>query len=331
MSRRSTRTRLLLGLLCLCGMLPQAVLAQSCTTTSSPSINFGNVDVLSGTDPPEVSSSIAVQCSTGLLSGTVNFKVCLSIGGASGTNPRVMNNGTALLSYNLYTDQPHSNIWGSIFSGNPTGLNNIALTVNGGLLGGNASTTVPIYGYLSVSQNTTAPAGTYQQNLTGGQVAVSYTYSSGTPASCTAGGSTVSGTFGFTPTATVINSCYLSTTPVNFGSATSLGSALTASGGINIACTMSDSYTIKLNAGSTSGASLTDRRMQGPGSNVAHYQLYTSGSHASIWGDGTAGTSTVTGTGNATQQSYTVYGQVQSQATPAPGSYSDTITVTVTY
>lgn len=318
----------LLGL-CLCGLLlPGRASAQSCTTTTSPTINFGSVDVLSGVDPAVVSSSITVKC-TAANKATDNFKVCLSIGGASGTTPRVMANGSNLLQYNLYSDSAHTQIWGSIFSGNPTGVNDLTLTATSG---GSATLVVPIYAYMQVSLNTTLPAGVYQQDLTNSQVALNYSYSTGTPATCSTGGNNiVIGSFGFTPTATVINNCYVTTAPVNFGSATTLGGSLTANGAIKATCTMSDSYTIKLNAGGTSGATLADRRMQGPGTNVAHYQLYTNSGLTTVWGDGTSSTSTVTGTGNATQQSYTVYGRVQSQTTPAPGSYSDAVTVTVTY
>lgn len=327
---------LLLGMAGL--LLPGSAAAQSCTTTASPTISFGSIDVLSGSNIP-TSSSITVQCNLGLLSiGSANFKVCLSIGGASGTTPRTMASGANNLNYNLYTDSAHTQIWGSVFSGSPTGVVDIPLSVSSLLLGGTASTSVPIYGYLQASQNTTAPAGSYTQNLTGGQVVLTYNYTyslgtPGTPASCASGsGTSVSGTFGFSPTATVINSCQVSTSNINFGSASSLGGVLHANGSVSVTCTMSDNYTITLGTGSTSGATLTDRRMQGPGSNVAHYELYTSSAYSTIWGDGVSGgTGNVTGVGNATQQTHTVYGQVQAQTTPALGSYSDAVIVTVNY
>lgn len=330
-----------LALLCLgmAGLLPPGTAAaQSCTTTASPTISFGSIDVLSGSNIA-TSSSITVQCNLGLLTlGSANFKVCLSIGGASGTTPRTMASGANSLNYNLYTDSAHTQIWGSVFSGSPTGVVDIPLTVNSLLLGGTASTSVPIYGYLQASQNTTAPAGSYTQNLTGGQVVLTYNYNyslgtPGTAASCASGsGTSVSGTFGFSPTATVINSCQVSTSNINFGSASSLGGVLHANGSVSVTCTMSDNYTITLGTGSTSGATLTDRRMQGPGGNVAHYELYTSSAYSTIWGDGVSGgTGNVTGVGNATQQTHTVYGQVQAQTTPALGSYTDAVIVTVNY
>jgi spore coat protein U-like protein len=60
------------------------------------------------------------------------------------------------------------------------------------------------------------------------------------------------------------------------------------------------------------------------------YALYSNAGRTTNWGN-TVGTDTVSGTGNGTGQALTVYGRVPPQSTPAPGAYSDTITVTVTY
>jgi spore coat protein U-like protein len=68
----------------------------------------------------------------------------------------------------------------------------------------------------------------------------------------------------------------------------------------------------------------------GGGASVG-YQLYLDAAHGSAWGDGTSGTATATGTGTGAQQVFTVYGQVPAQTTPAPGSYSDTITATISF
>jgi spore coat protein U-like protein len=66
------------------------------------------------------------------------------------------------------------------------------------------------------------------------------------------------------------------------------------------------------------------------------YNLYTTAALGTVFGDGTAGTATVAGTGAgvATAVAVTVYGQLPDNATnqaAVPGAYSDTITVTVTY
>jgi spore coat protein U-like protein len=68
------------------------------------------------------------------------------------------------------------------------------------------------------------------------------------------------------------------------------------------------------------------------GSETLRYNLYTTPSHTSIWGDGSTGTLFVSGTGNGSEQRYSVHGRMPAQSpTPNPGGYSDTITVTMTY
>ncbi len=335
-SNRQRRLRPLI-LLCLATLLlldPGRALAQSCSA-SVPSVPFGSVDVVSGSNYP-ASANITVTCNMGLLSiGTIKYSICVGVPGASGSTPRSMN---STVSYNLYSDNSHSTVWGT-FGGTP-GLPNppnpVNLTTASILLGGTASTTVPIYGYLQSSQNSTVAAGSYSQTLSA-TVNYNYTYSllgtPATPTDCTTnGGTTSGGTFALIASATVINDCLVSATPINFGASVGvLTSALTASGTITAKCTSNDSYTLALNKGTTSGASLGDRQMAGAGSAVVHYQLYTNSGYSTIWGDGTSGTSTSGGTGNGSNQNYTVYAQVAAQATPAPHLYSDTITVTVTY
>ncbi|MHA1553068.1 MAG: spore coat protein U domain-containing protein, partial [Alphaproteobacteria bacterium] len=51
---------------------------------------------------------------------------------------------------------------------------------------------------------------------------------------------------------------------------------------------------------------------------------------ATNWGD-TIDTDTVADTGDGTTQNFTIYGRVPVQTTPAPATYTDTVTITVTY
>ena len=66
------------------------------------------------------------------------------------------------------------------------------------------------------------------------------------------------------------------------------------------------------------------------GSATVTYSLYSDSGRTTVWGN-TVGTNTVAGVGNGASQSYTVYGRVPAQTTPAAATYTDTITVTVTY
>jgi spore coat protein U-like protein len=68
-----------------------------------------------------------------------------------------------------------------------------------------------------------------------------------------------------------------------------------------------------------------------------NYNLYSDSTYTTIWGDGTSGTGTVSGTINAWptggngSTNFTVYGRIPANQNLVPGTYNDVITVTVTY
>jgi spore coat protein U-like protein len=72
------------------------------------------------------------------------------------------------------------------------------------------------------------------------------------------------------------------------------------------------------------------------GANTLQYNLYTTVAHTIVFGDGSGSSQTVAGTGSgvATANAVTVFGQLPDNATnqlAVPANYTDTITVTVTY
>jgi len=129
---------------------------------------------------------------------------------------------------------------------------------------------------------------------------------------------------------TLTSSCVInSASTLNFGSTGVLVAAVNGTSTIQVQCTNTTPYNIGLDAGTGSGATVTTRKMTN-GANTINYSLYQDSGHATVWGT-TIGTNTVSATGNGASQSYTVYGQVPAQTTPAAAVYTDTITVTVTY
>jgi len=133
--------------------------------------------------------------------------------------------------------------------------------------------------------------------------------------------------------ATVSASCSVSTTAVGFGDVAVLSGANDdATGGLSVTCTNGTAWSASANAGSGTGATLTDRKMTS-GTNLLSYDLYTDSGRTIIWGDGAdATTGKISGTGTGSAQANTIYGRVPSgQNTAAVGSYADTVTVTVTY
>jgi spore coat protein U-like protein len=150
----------------------------------------------------------------------------------------------------------------------------------------------------------------------------------------------VSTTTTFTVSAVVLKTCTVGATNLNFGSYTPGGGALTGSSTISVKCTKTTPYTVALNAGTTTGSTF-GQRLLAYGAETLQYNLYTTGAFATVFGDGTASTGTGAGVGaglGAAAQTYTAFGQLVDSATnqsaaPNAGAttYTDTITVTVTY
>jgi len=139
---------------------------------------------------------------------------------------------------------------------------------------------------------------------------------------------TTTTTFGVQVTLTA--SCVInSAATLNFGSTGVLVANVDQTSTVQVQCTNSTPYNIGLDAGTGSGATVAARKMTS-GGNTVTYSLYSDTGRTTVWGN-TVGTDTVAGTGNGAPQSYTVYGRVPSQTTPAAATYTDTITVTVTY
>jgi spore coat protein U-like protein len=139
----------------------------------------------------------------------------------------------------------------------------------------------------------------------------------------------------FAVTATVLSTCSASAAPLAFPSYTPGGGLQTGSTTISVKCTKNTSFTVGLNAGSTPGDAFAQRLMAS-GANTLQYNLYVDNAYSKIFGDGTPGSQTVTalGLGVATAAAVPVFGQLPDSAAnqaAVPGSYSDLITVTVSY
>ena len=117
---------------------------------------------------------------------------------------------------------------------------------------------------------------------------------------------------------------------LGFGTVTFLDTALTATADFSVRCTSGTNGTISLNGGIGSSGTVATRTMES-GANSINYSLYTTALYNAIWGDGNLGTVKITHNGTGSTTNLTVYGQVPSQTTPTAATYSDTITITVTY
>ncbi|MCM2310368.1 MAG: spore coat U domain-containing protein [Steroidobacteraceae bacterium] len=144
--------------------------------------------------------------------------------------------------------------------------------------------------------------------------------------------SPASTTFGVS--ASVAANCLVTAGNIAFGSYDG-SAARTASQDLKVRCTNGLPYTVKLSSGL--GGTFAQRLLT-DGGNTLQYNLFTEAGNTNIWGDGTASTVTVPGTGagmSATkEQTHTIFGSLPNSAAnqDAPvGNYADTITVTVEY
>ncbi|MBW9332131.1 Csu type fimbrial protein [Herbaspirillum aquaticum] len=146
---------------------------------------------------------------------------------------------------------------------------------------------------------------------------------SSAPASIAA---TASGTL--TISASVVAACTVVGSAIAFGAYTQ--SVVNQSGTITVLCTNGTTYNVGLDAGTGSGASVSNRKMSAAGGGTLNYALYRDSARTNNWGS-TIGTDTQAGTGSGLTQTLTVYGQIPASQTPLAGAYSDTVTVTLTY
>ena len=308
--------------------------AQSCSV-SAASGNYGSVDILSGSSV-DTTSSFSVNCSGCLSALGCPYNVCVQFDqGSPNSNSaiRYMGSGPNTIQHELYSDAARTQVWGSWGYGTSQyGTGGVSLNLTIPFLS-NASHAYTVYGRLKAGQQTGPPG--------------SYTWSTTSPSLAGAGYVLVSpncsanpGNFvnaGSSPwLATILANCHLSTTPLNFGSASLLTSNVDATATLTVQCTNSTPYSIGLDGGAN--ASGSQRRMLNGASNYISYNLYTDAARSAAWSTTTSASSCtngggtcVLGTGTGSNQSVTVYGRVPPQTSPAVGTYTDTVIATITF
>jgi spore coat protein U-like protein len=304
-----------------------------CTNISISNVVFGSVDPQSS--QTDATATLTYTCTNLgiILPPTRSATLCLSIGepGGGSMNPRQMHDTASnTLGFQLYQDPARSIIWGSQFFGSATPLMaNITLT--GGLLLSGESTTYTntIYGRVMPAQPTVVP-GSYTENYTTADTAITINQTIGHTAPGTCSGSPSESLDSFIVSANVLNKCTVTASPLNFGNSVGvLTSEVVATTTLGAQCSNTTLYNVGLDAGQNSGGDINARKMT-LGANSIGYQLYQDPARTVVWGN-TVGTNTVSGTGSGNTQNLTVYGKVPAQLTPPAGTYTDVIVVTVTY
>jgi spore coat protein U-like protein len=283
--------RLAIAALLLFLFVARAEAANSCSAFAS-GISFGSYF---GT-AVDITGTVTVTCTNGQA-----YDIALNAGLASGATitTRSMQNGSALLGYQLFSNSARTTNWG------------------------NSSST----GWVAATGNGSAQVYTIYAQIPAGETAALESFTDTITAS-TSGTGITTATAQFSVTATVVKDCTISATNLTFGNYT--GAVNNSTSTISATCTSGTAYTVALSAGLATGATVTSRSMTGPGSALLHYSLFSNSGRTTNWGN-TSATNWVSGSGNGAAQPLTVYGQIPAGQYVKPGSYTDTITVSVTY
>lgn len=143
----------------------------------------------------------------------------------------------------------------------------------------------------------------------------------------------------FTVTATVINNCVISTVNIAFGNYDpTSATGVTAQGAVNTRCTQGDIVSVALSQGAnpsvgTSTAAVPARQMIS-GASLLPYHIYIASSGSTEWGTGTVGINEPApqaSVSNAVPLVFTTYGAILAGVNVPAGSYTDTVTATVTF
>lgn len=313
----------------------ESALALACSAAVTD-IAFGNVDPTLNQNI-DTTGTWTINCTGGTANDTVRAcnHICDGSGGMdSSTSPRYMLNGSTQLQFNLYRLSSYTGVWGqrnttanvpvcqvwsggSVASGNPT-----TVTLDGS---GAGSTSLTVYGRIFSGQ-TTLGSGTYTSTF-GARIASSPSES----LNCSQIGTTNVEDVSFTASATVVSTCRVTATDLDFGTQTLLSNDVDATSTVSVTCTSGLSYALSLNEGTGSGGTTTTRLMTHTiSTETVPYQMYSDAARTQNWGN--SATDDVEGTGTGSAVGHTVYGRIPAQATaPDAGSYIDTVTVTVTY
>jgi spore coat protein U-like protein len=299
----------------------------TCTITPAPSpLDFGSYTVLAQSATNVV---FLYSCKRNVVGDSTNvepWRIRLDTGstsGAGGFINRTLFSGANAMLYQIYTDSAYSTIWGdtSGVTGQVTGSFDFGPVP----VGGTVSTLVTGYGRVVANQDLNT--GTYA------------TTTAITATARLATGPAVIVTTTLSSQASLAANCLIdSASNIPFGVYNPLsGTAVDVTNAtIVMRCTKNTTYTISLSQGN--GGGFNPRKMDSAGANTdqLNYNLYTpGGGFTTIWGDGTGGTSAVTTTGTGILVSAAVTRTYNARLfagqDKSADTYSDSVTVTVSY
>jgi spore coat protein U-like protein len=131
-------------------------LLQSCSFTATD-VQFGTYSPLSAA-PLDITGTVTVSCTVTLVGLLEAWDIRFSTGSSNSFTTRQMTQGATTLSYNLYTDTAHTQIWGDGTAGTFYDADLILLSI------GTNNYPYTVYGRVPVGQD--KRAGTYSDTIT---------------------------------------------------------------------------------------------------------------------------------------------------------------------
>jgi spore coat protein U-like protein len=280
-------------------------------------LDFGQVDAI-GNTPTTTMANVDISCDN-VTPGATTITVCGNIGagsgGVAGGLRQSLSTGGAL-SFAL-AGPDGVTPWGSTDEPALGSPYRIDVPVSGT----SATLTTQLRGAVPAGQSS-APVGSYRSDFSAATSV--FTYAEG-DLDCAAPIGGADATAPFSVTAGVVANCLVETDDLDFGTAGIIGSNIDAQTQLDITCTPGTGYSIGIDGG---GANDPDNRLLHSGSHTVRYGLYSDPGRTAAWGTGGGSTVDYTGTGAA--QQLDVYGRIPPQPA-APGAYTDTVVVTITY
>ena len=308
--------------------------ARATCTASVDDFDFGSIalasaSVLAGT------ATITCRLEPGIFSATA-VHYCLDIGSGSGgasptLSPRwLRNNANEPLDVDLISDDTQL----PIGSGSTPSTIPIAGTIPAA---GSSTRTRTHRIQVQIPAQPDLAIGLYQSSFAGSHTELNYRYADGLfttspPASCrTGGGGGESGIRApFNISARIDPECYITTVDsLDFGNVSGLpGPAVTATAAVTMRCRRGTPWQLSL--GNGLHAQGQARRMSNGHGAHAQYELFRDVAMSQRFGQIASGDHQP-GTGTGTGQIIMIHGQMPASQSLTPGSYSDTVVVTVTY
>ena len=311
----------LLSVLLSFGLSSPAKAQVSCTLTGGP-LAFGTLNVVTGL--PAYASGTA----TGTCTSTIGFPItgyaCLDIGTGTGGisgGERAMASGGNLLPFEVRSTPGSATEIGDGTTWPSAGPMTISLPATG-----TASVSFPVVAIVRPQGVLPAP-GTYTSTFTGAAFRLYGTSNAVTTCAQANAAVQYAVTGSLLVTATVTNQCTVTASPLSFGTTSFMTANIDVAAAVTVTCNASTPVTVSLDNGST-GTGPTARQMSS-GANRVLYAAYWNSARTTPAGLA-SNSQGMAGVANKVL-SLPVYGRVPPQASKPPGSYVDTIGVTVSY